>query len=188
MGGDVPETNYLFMGDFVDRGFYSVETFLLLLALKVDAPSPPRALGTQLGLACSGAGRLQGVAGRGGLGDGCSRLWAGPHWGQEDLCPQAGAGSRVSQALRRLGLGLKHPVAAARYHRGQRCSYLWGLVFKWPSIRGLGGAAGFVGVWVKPGIIGLNSAAGCRVGCYTWPLTHPTPDPATALGPVILSC
>lgn len=36
VGGDVPETNYLFMGDFVDRGFYSVETFLLLLALKVN--------------------------------------------------------------------------------------------------------------------------------------------------------
>ena len=34
VGGDCPQTNYLFMGDFVDRGFYSVETFLLLLALK----------------------------------------------------------------------------------------------------------------------------------------------------------
>jgi len=38
VGGDVPSTNYLFMGDFVDRGFYSVETFLLLLALKVRYP------------------------------------------------------------------------------------------------------------------------------------------------------
>jgi len=38
IGGDCPETNYLFMGDFVDRGFYSVETFLLLLALKVRYP------------------------------------------------------------------------------------------------------------------------------------------------------
>jgi len=35
VGGDCPQTNYIFMGDFVDRGFYSVETFLLLLALKV---------------------------------------------------------------------------------------------------------------------------------------------------------
>ncbi|KAI9184466.1 phosphoprotein phosphatase PP4 catalytic subunit [Blastocladiella emersonii ATCC 22665] len=38
VGGPCPETNYLFMGDFVDRGFYSVETFLLLLALKVRYP------------------------------------------------------------------------------------------------------------------------------------------------------
>ncbi|KAF8957701.1 Metallo-dependent phosphatase-like protein, partial [Flammula alnicola] len=38
MGGFCPETNYLFMADFVDRGFYSIETFLLLLALKVRYP------------------------------------------------------------------------------------------------------------------------------------------------------
>jgi serine/threonine-protein phosphatase 4 catalytic subunit len=39
VGGECPETNYLFLGDFVDRGFYSVETLLLLLALKVRYPN-----------------------------------------------------------------------------------------------------------------------------------------------------
>lgn len=38
IGGECPETNYLFMGDYVDRGHCSVETFLLLLALKVRYP------------------------------------------------------------------------------------------------------------------------------------------------------
>lgn len=38
IAGFCPETNYIFMGDFVDRGFYSVETFLLLLLLKVRYP------------------------------------------------------------------------------------------------------------------------------------------------------
>ncbi|XP_020810195.1 serine/threonine-protein phosphatase 4 catalytic subunit-like [Drosophila serrata] len=38
ISGDIPEKNYLFLGDFVDRGYHSVETFLLLLALKVRYP------------------------------------------------------------------------------------------------------------------------------------------------------
>ncbi|KAI1191721.1 putative serine/threonine protein phosphatase [Nemania serpens] len=38
VGGDPPDTSYLFMGDFVDRGFYSLESFLLLLCLKVRYP------------------------------------------------------------------------------------------------------------------------------------------------------
>lgn len=39
IGGDVPWTNYIFLGDYVDRGTHSVETILLLLALKVRYPS-----------------------------------------------------------------------------------------------------------------------------------------------------
>jgi len=37
-GGELPDTNYIFMGDFVDRGYYSLETFTLLLALKAKYP------------------------------------------------------------------------------------------------------------------------------------------------------
>ena len=34
VGSDVPEINYLLMGDFLYRDYYSIETSVLLLALK----------------------------------------------------------------------------------------------------------------------------------------------------------
>ena len=38
IGGEVPETNYIFLGDYVDRGYNSVETFIFLLTLKIKYP------------------------------------------------------------------------------------------------------------------------------------------------------
>lgn len=38
IGGSLPGTNFVFLGDYVDRGYYSIETVSLIICLKVRYP------------------------------------------------------------------------------------------------------------------------------------------------------
>jgi len=38
IGGEIPETNYVFIGDYVDRGCNSVEVFEYFCCLKLKFP------------------------------------------------------------------------------------------------------------------------------------------------------
>ena len=81
IGGAPPDTNFVFMGDFVDRGYHSVECVSLVLTFKVRDSHENR------------PSRLQRVHRRARLPRACSRQRV-PHTRRFLACSGAVAGSR----------------------------------------------------------------------------------------------
>jgi len=119
VGGDCPQTNYLFMGDFVDRGFYSVETFLLLLALKArPAALAPSSHSSHP--APEGHGLMSKRSGAEGPARACAGPLPGPHHAdtREPREPADHAGARPPR--RQASLALPRLALSARLSRPPR--------------------------------------------------------------------
>uniref|UniRef100_A0A182TFZ4 Serine/threonine-protein phosphatase n=1 Tax=Anopheles melas TaxID=34690 RepID=A0A182TFZ4_9DIPT len=83
-GGFPPEANYLFLGDYVDRGKQSLETICLLLAYKIKYPENFFLL--RGNHECASINRIYDVPDTGLL---CDLLWSDPDkdvkgWGEND--------------------------------------------------------------------------------------------------------